>query len=258
MPDPHERREIQPIPEWQAAEATLGLEWRRQYIPRPDVAGCRIISDPVDQRHEVWLAGGAARDPETYRVDIMHELCHAKISEAVDPAFSTMYFKREYGALTGEDQQRFNHQARLANLAWLHTDVWVNDLRHQHWPELTEEDVKTLYKSIRDLIKYGDTTKLHNPETMIGIALSMAETRRHKLTPKKMSEQEITRAMGPSRMPTINQLAKLYANLPRLTFNRDVDLANLGTSVQQVARILQLPITPHIIEEEGRAVWELS
>lgn len=258
MPDPRERREIQPIPEWQAAEATLGLQWRRQYIPRPDVDGCRIISDPMQQRHEVWLAGGAATNPEKYRVDIMHELCHAKISEVVDPAFSTMYFKREYGALTGENQQRFNRQAQLANLAWLHVDVWVNDLRHEHWPELSEEDAKTLYQSARNAIKSGNGNMLHDPKMMIAIALNMAENKRHKLSPKKMSEAEIMRAMGPSRVPTINQLAKLYSGLPKLTLDRDTDLAVLDSSVQQAAKILQLPISPHLIEQDERAVWELS
>ncbi len=73
-----------------------------------------------------------------------------------------------------------------------------------------------------------------------------------------MSEIEIMRAMGPSRIPTINQLAKLYAGLPKLTFDRDTDLAVLDTSVHQAAQILQLPVTPHLVEEDGRAVWELS
>ncbi len=287
MADPRqdrEKRELPITPEWQAAIEDLGLEWSTQFVRRTDIETCQIISDPVAQAHEIRLHPNALRNPELFRVDVYHELCHGSISERVDPAFSTMYFPREYGESQGDAAEQAQRRMQMAYWSWAHVDIWINELRHEHWPELTKEDQASYISSVARAAKAGMVDVLRRPDQIVALSMNMAEKQRYAKRSatsarssqrggkgkKKnggrrrvqkglsMQEREIVNAIGREYLPTIKELRDLFTGLPRLEYDRDTDLAVLEQSVQDVAGILQLPISPSLEQFEDRMIWRLE
>lgn len=163
------------------------MQWPIEYKVKQDEATCRITSDSKKQIHEVWVHPDVLRKPEFYKVDTVHELCHAKLSEEIDPTFSTIYFTKKSWQPTNIDRKLFDQKAQMLYLAWSHVDIWVNDLLHQYFPDLTKADVESFSKSVFGLAQTGHWELLQTPENILAIATTITEIKRYNLPMPKFS-----------------------------------------------------------------------
>lgn len=233
----------------------LGLAWPVEYFLVPTESTCRITSDPAECRHEVWLHSGVIQNPEDYLCDLVHELCHGALAEKLDPAFATIYFSRRYAGLTGKAEQQFSEKARQLYLSWAHIDVWVDEYRHGLFPELTMADHESFLVSVKSIAKSAPNASaiLEKPESLMALAIQLAETKRLGLDKQDFSE--VLNCLSRDGQKTVSRMRQFYEVLPRLTFQPKEDLAILLNSVQASAKKLALPIAPQIIEEDGRRLW---
>jgi hypothetical protein len=231
------------------------LNWLVSYSLKPDEATCRITCLPNEQRHEVWLSASAVQNPDLFLPDIVHELCHAKLAETVDVAFSTLFFRKRYGRLQGQAQLQFARKAQYLYWAWAQVDIWVNDLRHSHWSELSHVDQESFIGSLAQLIREGQAQYLNTNKAVFGLALQVAEAERHHLA--VFDPAAIVDHMNQESRKTYAKLVSFYRSLPPLSFDRTHDLATLEHSVQKVAKHLRFPVSPKLVDEEGRKVWEV-
>jgi len=244
--------------EWKKAELKLQLEWSLCYQQRKDIETCKIISDPEEENHIILIRPEVFNNLDLYRIDVFHELCHAKLSEVVSPAFSTLYFKKECGKLDGEAKKEFQRMAQMLYLAWAHVDIWVNDLRHENWPELTRQDIESFRKNVEKLSVGNFPEILGNLQTIIGIAINKAETNRHFSHSKKKPKPLNMNFLDRKTMDLINKLAKYYETLPKLKMEESEDIAMLENSVQKVVNIFGFPIKPTLTREDSRSVWSFE
>lgn len=238
----------------------LGIEWELVFEVNETVDTCRIISDEKARQHTILLTPEVLQAPEFYKVDTYHELSHAKLSEEFDPAFSTLYFARDDSQ--GEDyfeSPEFGQKTTYLYRAWAHVDIWVNEVRHEHWPDLTMKDIESFFDSAQNVAKSGHRDKLAEFETTLGAALNFAEMERtlSKVKRKKLegAKSAFLKLFDSKSRARIIGLANIIKRFPELTENREENLKILETSVQDVAKYLKLPIKPRMVEQEGQVRW---
>lgn len=232
----------------------LGLAWPVEYFLVPTESTCRITSDPVDCRHEVWVHSGVIQKPEDYLCDLVHELCHGALAEKIDPAFATIYFSRRYAGLTGKAGKQFSAKARQLYLSWAHIDVWVDEYRHSLFPELTLADYDSFFVGAKGVAKHTEARSLlEAPESLLAIAVHLAEGQRLGLG--KQDFFQILNCLSRDGQKTVSRMRQLCTNLPKLSFQPEKDVATLLESVQASAQRLGTSINPQIVEENGRRVW---
>jgi len=240
-----EKSELKPF------EKRLALKWEIRYFLAPGEATCRIVCDAKNRVHEIWINKTAARGPVA-QPDIIHELCHAALAERIDPAFSSIYFTKRCGELTGEDRREFYQRGRMLYCAWSHTDIWVNDLRHELWPELTISDHQSYADGFLALLRSGNIEFICMTENLLGLAQYQAERERHS-----SGGPDLFSVPGIRIGREIAELAEFFKSLPRLKFKPRKDLKLLAKSVSRAAKILKLPIDPRMVYENGQWVWDV-
>ncbi|MDD4610904.1 MAG: hypothetical protein PHU73_03055 [Patescibacteria group bacterium] len=234
---------------------TLGVRWPVTFYLVPGEDTCRILTEIRERAHEVWVHESVLENPGLYTGDVIHELCHASLAERVDPAFSSYYFSKKYGELKGEEWREFGQKAQMVYLAGSHVDVWVNDLRHDHWPELTEQDNNTFAQGVVGIINLGHTERLRDPRSFLAICQYQAEKDRRG-NANSSDLFRFLRSKGIALDPRAMELVEYFKSLPWLKFEPKKDLELFEQSTQEVARILGLPINPRLVREDDRWVWE--
>lgn len=241
--------------------AELGLSWDLSFwfVPRTEPGGSfpvRILCDPVKKTHEVWVNQEPMNNLSLFIPDLVHELCHASLAERVDGVFATSRFGPESNRLDCEDPDEFVCRASELFLAKAHEDIWINDLRHAHWPEISQQDADSFAQSAFELTRQNQWEGLRQPTSILGLALQLAEVKRHHLRPIDISPL-LRRGLGRDVWRFITETSEFYESLARLQNNRGQDLVIFEASVQEAARKFGLSIHPRLIEGEGQAVWEV-
>lgn len=229
----------------------LGLRWKVEFEQDPEQMIHKICSDPEARLHRVILP---ARPTE---MEVVHELCHAALAERVDPAFATLYFASSYGKLEGEEARAFYEKAQMLYGAWCHVDLWVDDLRYEHWPELALQDCKRFAQAVYGVALAKQSELLRSVEGLVGIALQIAFIERHKLTGQP-DLAPVVRMLGQDAELVVDRLISILGNLPRLSFDAKRDLIALEQSVKAVAQTFGFPIEPRLVQEQGQNVWVLG
>lgn len=141
-------------------EEKLELKWKIAYFLTEGEITARIFSDPHFKIHEIRVPVNFYLNPNFYLHDLVHELCHARLAERIDPIFSGAIFRKKY--LQSKDFQKF---ATMLYFSQLHVDIWANDERHHFFPDLTFRDLKTfcislfeILRKIRSKLRYHDCT----------------------------------------------------------------------------------------------------
>lgn len=241
------------FPELRSYEEKLELHWAVQYSLKPRIDAPKVNCFPKQHRHEVWVASA-----EIFLPDVVQVLCKAHLGENIDGLFATAVFARKYGKLQGHEWEKFAQKGKMFNLAWTVSDVWASDLRHRNWPDLTYADHETFNKVMAALSLAGRAHIFNdNMLLLAGLAYQLAEIKRLGTTSSDDGLAEIFVALSAGTKEVIGELAKIYEQLPSLTYDRDQDLQTLEKGVQDVSKALNFPISPRIIEEDGRKVWEL-
>lgn len=247
------------IEQWNKEAKKLGIVWPISYKLKNDVETCMVVSDESTKTHEIWVHPGVLRQPDVFDVDIMHELSHAKVSETVDPTFSTINFsEHSLKGWDGEQAAEFRKQAGELRMAWLHVDIWINDVRDAQWPELTKKDILNFLESFRKLASNGAKELIQRLDTKVSVAMNISDAKRHLSKNKQPDEQIYLRQYAAQDRQIIVQLTNHFNSLPKLRENKKENLKILEDSVQKVAQILGLSIKPFLLEENGRMVWDFG
>lgn len=245
--------------QWKKEVEKIGLTWPVTFLIKDDIETCMVVSDAKTQTHEIWVHSDVLRKPEVFDVDVMHEISHAKVSETVDPTFSTINFSEH--ALVGWDGDRaaeFRKQAAELRMAWLHVDIWINDVRDAEWPELTKKDILNFLESFRKLAVNGANDLIQRLDTKISVAMNMSDAKRHLSKNKQPDGQIYLRQYSNQDRQLIVKLTNHFSTLPKLGADKKENLKILENSVQKVAQILGFSIKPFMVEENGQVVWDFG
>lgn len=238
-------------PQLQPFVERLELKWHISYFSVPNSLVYRIGSDSQKQKHEVWFPA----EGEFFLPDAVHELCHGKLAEALGDNFSILRFCKKYDGL--EEQKWWQEKATMLFYAFLNLDIWTNDLRHQYWPVLTKEEHQSFCDSVFRLEAMGWWQVLSSMEIILAIAQHMAEKKRHDLEYSD-NFSPVLEKLGLETVFLVNKASKFYGSLPRLSFEREKALKMLEESVLEAVRIMRFPISPRLVEEDDRMVWDLG
>lgn len=245
--------------QWKKEAEKIGLTWPVTFLVKNDIETCMVVSNEKTQTHEIWVHPGVLQQPDVFDVDVMHELSHAKVSETVDPTFSTINFsKHSLEGWDGEQAAEFRKQASELRMAWLHVDIWINDARDAVWPELTKKDILNFLESFRKLASSGAKDFIQRIDTKISVAMNISDAKRHLSKNKQPDEQVYLRQYTAQDRQLIVQLTNHFNTLPKLGEDKKENLKILEGSVQKVAQILGFSIKPVLLEENGRMVWDFG
>ncbi len=246
--------------QWKKEAKKIGIEWPITFLVKDDINTCMVVSDEIDRTHEIWILQAVLQNPDIYDVDVMHELSHAKISETVDPTFSTINFSTN--SLEGHDGDRAQEFRKLAvelRTAWLHVDIWINDARDAVWPELTKKDILSFFDNFKKLADAGHKDFIERLDTVIAVATNMSEAKRHLSKKQQPDPQAVMRRYtNVAVRQLIVKLTNHFETLPKLGEDKTKNLKILEQSVQKVAQILGFSIKPFMVEENGRIVWDFG
>jgi hypothetical protein len=234
---------------------TLGLKWRVKYSLAPEAKTCQIVSDPFKKIHEVILTQLAAEHLDYFLRDLVHELCHAKLCEAIDISFATLYFSDRSNQLYQTDPERFTRLYGQMAMAWAHVDIWVDDVIIKHWPSLKKQSDENWIADFMTMINRPNQP-INSMEVMLSLAMQQAEIYRHKHLAIDLFK--VLEERGVIIEQSLKTLATFYQTLPNLTGEKNKDLKILETSVKQAAHLLNFEIKPRLIKEKNRWVWDIS
>ncbi len=237
-------------------EQRLRLHWPINYKKDDEAVTCKIASNPLTKRHVITLPSRAAEDFASWRPSAAHELCHAWLAENVDPIFATWKFPRRYSQFVNQELAEFEHRAREMYLAASFLmDVWVNDLRHDHWPELSQQEVTDIATDLQLAVRGGHVRKLCDPNRVMAIVLHVVCSERHGGRPAQM--KEVYEALPGDIVQVIHEAVNFMRPMPRLPTERHAALRMLEQYVQQLLALLNASFVPRLVEEDGLTVWEI-
>jgi hypothetical protein len=248
----------------------LDIQYPVLYYVRNFRGTAQIITDISSKRHLIFISPFVNESKKDYVPDIAHELCHAKFSEQLDPIFSTVRFSRKYGQLSGDEYAEFSKKAPFVELCQSYVDIWINDLRFEIDPKLTQEENDQVISFANKAVESDDRSIITDPRKIISIAMVLAEQKRHKLRMPKILK--IMKAYG-NEWKKVTQLRDMMLKLPHLTDGkgnflpeiRDLAINSLEENAKRVSDILNCPIIPFIIDEplieggeEKIKVWDFE
>lgn len=237
-------------------ERTLALSWPVKYQRDQAAPTCRIDSDPLLQRHFVTLPSSTLESFAAWRPSVAHELCHAWLAENVDPIFSAWRFPRRCGRFTGQQLAEFQQRAHQMYLATsVLIDVWVDDLRHHYWPELTCQELEETAADLLFIVQRKRISELCKGERLMAIALHVVSSERHG--GQKANMDAIYTALPAEIVEVIQEVTHFLQSVPRLSHERQSDLRLLEQYAQQSATLLNTPFAPRLVEEDGIMMWEI-
>lgn len=237
-------------------ERTLALSWPTNYGKDPEAQTCRIDSDPVTRRHMITLPSGALDNFSAWRPSAAHELCHAWLAENVDPIFSAWRFPRRCNEFTHQQLTKFKSQLEEMYLATSFLlDVWVDDLRHVHWPELSHQEMRDITQDLMETIRAKRVRTLCEGTHVMAIALHVVSSERHCGQAANMDEIYV--ALPTETVQVLHEVVGFLRSVPPLPYERVSALRMLEQYAQQSAALLQASFVPQIVEDGGIMVWEI-
>ena len=244
-------------PQLKAFEQELRLRWVVEYFLVEGLSGiCRINSDAITKTHEVWLHEGVMRNFTLFLPDLTHELCHGALAEQIDPIFAGVVFGPQSDRLSRQNPGKFVDLYRRVESARNHEDIWVNDLRHRHWPQITQQDKESFFLSLNLLVKERQKKTVSQLVMLIGLAQQLAEIERHNLEPVDI--KPVRNLLGKRVWRDVLTLSEFFKSLPRLQYDREQDLKTYENFLQQSCQMLGFDdLKPYLVEVGGRMLLEV-
>lgn len=231
----------------------LGLMWKVRFahahVDRP-----QIISNEIDREHLLKIPMVyVARPIEEWRYEAVHEFIHAMFAEKIDPIFANVQFYPDYDFKTREVQDK----TQMLYYSQQLIDVWVGDYMRKLNPQLVKEEVEGWLKAETAV---PDEFYVRNPLVMIvSYAINEADIARGKiegLVPlRREIRKRINRVLGKEATSVTGKLSAMFRNLPKLPLDKEMAIPLFQRQTRQTAQILKFPLTPTLIEHEGRWLW---
>ncbi|MEW6408185.1 MAG: hypothetical protein AB1465_05870 [Patescibacteria group bacterium] len=199
-------------------------------------------------------------NPEYFRLDWAHELCHAVLAERIDLIFGG-------SAVVGEiDSKERERRAKTLYYARIHEDLLVNDARDELLGrDLTVKDVYSTHQHFLELTKMAKTGHpkaiqfFQEPRLPWILALNIAEDERHNCG---VGAIEVLDLYESNSRQKIKAICSIYQDLPRLSWKREKDLPALERSIQKiVAEIFRENWKPKMVNHPKfplRKVWSVE
>lgn len=221
---------------------TLGITQPVNFIVTDQVGSCRVASMP--DGHDVYVPVRQVMDWQKIEPDLVHELCHLQLSERISSLLTHLPFHPDL-----QQQACFTQRAGQVKEAWDWVDIWVNTLRHRHWPRLSKEDII----SLKDVLMKVPPQHYDADMLMVTVALTIVEARRFDV--QGFNVRNRIRKHSREMWQTIQSLVEVYNQLPDLTYDADVDVPIMLMFTQRTAEILEFDFVPNLVEFEGALVW---
>jgi len=236
-------------------EKEIDLKWLVVYRIK-DVPTCQVTSSPKEKIHEIRIHPWVLYNFDFFLPSVLHELCHCKLAEIIDPLFSRAAFPKKYLLKAKERNEIFVY----LDYATKHIDIWVNELRNQYWPEITLLDHQTLLYSLERMIKENKSSQIFNFEGIFSIAFSLAEEKKYPQLKKVPSITSLFKFFPDHLQFFISKISEFLESLPHLSYEKEKDLKLLESSTQKFCQLLMFPITPYIEfdEKEGFYLWKIK
>ena len=241
-------------------EKEIKLKWPVIYRLKKSDPVSQAISFSKEKIHKVKVPQWALYHFDFFLPDLLHELCHCKLAETVDPLFSRIAFPEKYFSKVKENEEVstcFNYAIDSINVCM---DVWVNELRNQRWPKIVLSEHRALLSTLEEMIEKNKFSEMLAFETILSIALSLAEEKKYLKTKNEPSITSIVEFLPEDLQFFILEISEFLGSLPSLSYEKEKDLKLLEISIQELCEILRLPITPYIEknDKEDFYLWKIK
>ncbi len=226
----------------------VGLKWKVRFF-QAETDTLRIDSNSVTKEHRIWVGEGQ----EKWQELLVHELCHGKLAETLDPNFSQVNFHPRYDI----DDPQFRKKAQLVYLSQAHVDIWVDDLVEKIDPILTKRMISQAVSDFDRFLKrpnilYQFLKEKGEAYFFVTWGMNTAEIKRRNLGELLEENQRILErifiVLGANYGTLSQVLSRFYEELPKLPSEKEKAIELLQSSTQSVSQILNFPIKPKLIE----------
>lgn len=248
----------------------LGIEWDcAMVIMTADVFradACMLATDHERRFHLVPFMAHDSEGPlekETCLHLLLKALCYARIAEAGGKMFSLCCIGRPDSSVAETTTLQKSELTLVSALVQSIVEIWSNDLRDQHWPDITSASHLMVEQSLLQRLESGfslNVVKLFEPANIIRFASFLGETRRHGTFDLL---NELTRQVYETHA-SVHPLISFYENLEQFPIDGNtcgVAQADLELLLQQClaqgVKLFGRPYTPTIKHFGGNSWWEL-
>lgn len=212
---------------------------------------CRSFVDFIRKEYRIYIPQQALANVSSIEGDIISEFCRFKLGEEIDPIFSMPIFLTKY------NNKEFEDKMMVLFFAQSHIDIWVRELRNQHWPDLMLREQKIFPKILVIAIQRFGKDFLQNLGVQIATAQYHAEQVRYGFE-NDINIFSVINFLGVSIDERFPRLTEYLVNLPRLSFDKEKDLKILEQTTLDISQILQLSVNPKLVRENNLWVWDLD
>jgi hypothetical protein len=248
MENPSSKEEYEGLKILREIKEKLNLKKPVQFYPNNNLNTLRCY---VDRMKDIYIIEGPEYFLEEPKCghDVVHELCHFHLAETIDPLFASAYLEKE------PDSADFQERIKAFYFASRFEDMWINDVMQHVTPEIHKQGILETWSYVKCII---DACKhkvlLSNNELILGIAMNIAERKRHKIEEAREIEKNIlkvlSRRLGKKWVRMVQRMSDFFASLPRLPEDSKEALKIYETSIQHFIEMNNYPITATIIENE--------
>ncbi len=226
---------------------TLKLWWDVEYLEMPSEqcgGTCRCSVNMKAAKHTIVIPTDGWENFGFRMASICHEHCHAHITERVGSSlFSQLTFDKKFWELEGDEKEAYRKKMEYVHASWLHIDIWIDTLRHRHWPEITEREEQEFISDLYGILRHAGTDHpyIQSLEGILAVAVHKAEAIRLGYR-DQISAEEIWKGRA---LELVTGLTKLYASFPEIKFQAG-DQKILLDSMNQVAAFMGYDIVMEI------------
>ena len=221
-------------------EKEVNLKWEVVYFLEKRV-DCKANSFAEEKKHRIFLPQFIIFDEfDFFLSDILHQLCRCKLAEKIDPFLFQPIFSKD----CSKRKKEF-----LTLITQYLTKVWINELCHQHFPEIIFLDHQNFFEIFQELLKEKSqlfSDQLFFLEGILSLSLKIAEEKRYQLKP---SVKPLLKAFLPDQQDLILKISEFLSSLPSLSYEKEKDLKLFEKSAQKLCEI---------IEKNGGLVWKMK
>lgn len=245
------------LPELREYEKKLNIKQKLSYGVDSDAMNIRIYYDFDEKVCHIGIPPSLLGNPDLCIPYLVFQLCLVKNSE-IDPLLAIGILSSHYEHIRPEFQEQYrNDRAVWGNVCTFLCKVWAIDLRHAHWPDITQKDHEKYYAFLKDAVDESRSDLFHPLPHLFSLAQHMMEIKRYSLAPFDFSP--VLSLLPEEVRAFIHGVAKICESLPTLVGKKEIDVPLFE---QWVVRLIycmgQTSLHPRIIKEDDILKWTLG
>ena len=233
--------------------------------------GIRLAVLVDEKKHRIYLNGQDFEAGRIPKSSVIHELCHASLAENIDVSFGSCLLSRKYAHASHEfgtkalerdntsfidtsDQKEAEGTPLYDFFDVYHgsVELWVEELLLKTDRGMGAQRIEGYFRRFETVEKFERSKKTRR-QTILSCSLVMALARRWEISPPMPIDLRLF--FAPEEVAILEELIGHKERLPRLTYERSLDLRVLESEMQYIASLFGMEIVPRFQEEEGTTVW---